>query len=61
VFDPQIFPVTCLTGELFLNPVTGVNPADTTGIGLMEATSFISVMVLGVGFMILGTNKQKEH
>ena len=58
MFDLQIIPVNGLTGELFLNPVTVVDPADTNGIGLMKVASFISVMALGGGFIILKTNKK---
>ena len=58
---PLPIPVTGEIEELFLIPVTGVDPADTNGIGLMEIALFMSVMALGAGLLILRTKKQKEH
>ena len=57
MFDPLFFPITGLTEELFLIPVTGVVLANTNEIGLMEVALFMSVMVLGARFIILRTNK----
>jgi hypothetical protein len=58
---PLPIPVTGEIEELFLIPVTGVDPMDINGIGLMEVALLMSVMVLGAGFIILKTKKQKEH
>ncbi len=58
---PLPIPVTGLTDEEFIIPVTGIDLTNADEAGLLGVILLVSVMALGASLILLKTNKQKEH